>query len=225
MAQRSRPAAPPEIVALTGLTDEMVKGQRIDIGAASALLGASNLVVAHNAKFDRAFCEKVLPAARDAAWACSLAEVPWTEAGFANRSLHCLACSYGVYAHDRHRALADCEVGLWLLASALPRHAKGSRMDRFEQGESEVFSRPRAGPHGLCDLPGPDRSPAPRRQNRSRASAPAFWRSSRGTTATPSGPSTRFNSRRRSMSCTPSGRRPNGGSPRRNRNSTWFGTD
>ena len=110
----------PEIVALTGLTDEMVRGQRIDVDAACALLGASNLVVTHNAKFDRAFCEKVLPAARAAAWACSLAEVPWTEAGFPNRSLHCLACSYGVYARDRHRALADCEVGLWLLASALP---------------------------------------------------------------------------------------------------------
>ena len=118
-------ALPPEIVALTGLTDEMVRGQRLDVEAANGLIGASNLVVAHNAKFDRAFCEKLLPAARDAAWACSLAEVPWTEAGFANRSLHCLACSLGVYARDRHRALADCEVGLWLLANALPHTGQG----------------------------------------------------------------------------------------------------
>ena len=118
-------ALPREIVALTGLTDEMVRGQRLDVDAANGLIGASNLVVAHNAKFDRAFCEKLLPAARDAAWACSLAEVPWTEAGFANRSLHCLACSLGVYARDRHRALADCEVGLWLLANALPHTGQG----------------------------------------------------------------------------------------------------
>ena len=121
-AWRSDPGRPlpPEIVALTGLTDEMLRDQRIDADAANALIGGSNLLIAHNARFDRAFFEKTLPAARDAAWACSFAEVPWTEAGFASRALHCLACSYGVYARERHRALADCEVGLWLLASVLP---------------------------------------------------------------------------------------------------------
>ena len=126
-AWRSDPGRPlpPEIVALTGLTDEMLRGQRIDVEAASALIGGSNLLVAHNAKFDRAFFEKTLPAARDAAWACSFAEVAWTEAGFASRALHCLACSYGVYARDRHRALADCEVGVWLLACTLPGTGRG----------------------------------------------------------------------------------------------------
>ena len=126
-AWRNDPGRPltPEIVALTGLTDAMLRGQHIDLGAASALFGASNLVVAHNAKFDRAFFEKTLPAARDKPWACSLDEVPWTEAGFPSRSLHCLACSYGVYARERHRALADCEVGLWLLASTLPNTDQG----------------------------------------------------------------------------------------------------
>ena len=116
---------PAEIVALTGLTDEMLRGQRIDVDAASALIGVSNLIVAHNAAFDRAFFEKILPAARAVAWACSFAEVPWTVEGFPSRALHCLACSYGVYARDRHRALADCEVGLWLLARNLPRTDQG----------------------------------------------------------------------------------------------------
>ena len=126
-AWRSDPGRPlpPEIVALTGLTDEMLRGQRIDVAAASALIGASNLLVAHNARFDRGFFEKALPAARDAAWACSFAEVRWTEAGFPSRALHCLACSYGVYARDRHRALADCEVGVWLLARTLPHTGGG----------------------------------------------------------------------------------------------------
>ena len=126
-AWRSDPGRPlaPEIVALTGLTDEMLRGQRIDADAASALFAASNMVVAHNAKFDRAFFEKTLPAARELPWACSLEEVPWTEAGFPSRALHCLACSYGVYARERHRALADCEVGLWLLSRALPHCGQG----------------------------------------------------------------------------------------------------
>ena len=113
-------ALPREIAALTGLTDIMVRGQRIDVDAANALIGASNVVVAHNAAAHRPFFEKVAPAARTAAWACSFAEVPWTEAGFVSRALHCLACRYGVVARDRHRTHANCEVGLWLLASVLP---------------------------------------------------------------------------------------------------------
>ena len=41
----------------------MLRGERIDTDAASALSGASNMVVAHNAKVDRGFFEKILPAA------------------------------------------------------------------------------------------------------------------------------------------------------------------
>ena len=35
-------------------------------------------------------------------------------------ALHCLACRYGAFARDRHRALADCEIGVWLLAQTFP---------------------------------------------------------------------------------------------------------
>ena len=76
--------------------------------------------MAHNARFDRPFVERVLPAARARPWACTRAEVPWTAEGFASQALHCLLCAYGVYARDRHRALADCEAGGWLLAQRLP---------------------------------------------------------------------------------------------------------
>ena len=61
-----------------------------------------------------------LPAARARPWACTRAEVPWTAEGFASQALHCLLCACGVYARDRHRALADCEAGGWLLAQRLP---------------------------------------------------------------------------------------------------------
>ena len=111
---------PAEITHLTGLTDDDVRGERIDAEAASALIEHSGLVVAHNARFDRPFVERVLPAARARPWACSRAEVPWTAEGFASQALHCLLCAYGVYARDRHRALADCEAGVWLLAQRLP---------------------------------------------------------------------------------------------------------
>ena len=111
---------PVEITHLTGLTDDDVRGERIDVEAASALIARSDLIVAHNARFDRPFIERVLPAARARPWACTRAEVPWIAEGFASQALHCLLCAYGVYARDRHRALADCEAGVWLLAQRLP---------------------------------------------------------------------------------------------------------
>ena len=111
---------PAEITHLTGLTDDDVRGERIDVEAASALLEGSGLIVAHNARFDRPFVERVLPAARARPWACTRAEVAWIAEGFASQALHCLLCAYGVYARDRHRALADCEAGVWLLVQRLP---------------------------------------------------------------------------------------------------------
>ena len=111
---------PAEITHLTGLTDDDVRGERIDVEAASALIEGSDLIVAHNARFDRPFVERVLPAARARSWACTRAEVPWVSEGFASQALHCLLCAYGVFARDRHRALADCEAGVWLLAQRLP---------------------------------------------------------------------------------------------------------
>ena len=121
-AHRNDPGRPlpAEITHLTGFTDDDVRGERIDVEAASALIERSGLIVAHNARFDRPFVERVLPAARARPWACTRAEVPWTAEGFASQALHCLLCACGVYARDRHRALADCEAGVWLLAQRLP---------------------------------------------------------------------------------------------------------
>ena len=52
--------------------------------------------------------------------ACSWHEVPWDPAAFPSRALACLLCAYGAFSPDRHRALADCEAGVWLLTQQLP---------------------------------------------------------------------------------------------------------
>ena len=108
------------ITALTGLTDDDVRGERIDADAANALIASADLVIAHNARFDRPFVERALPATRALPWGCSMRDVPWTAHGCPSAALHCLACQFGVFARNRHRALADCEVGVWLLAQTLP---------------------------------------------------------------------------------------------------------
>ena len=97
------------MTALTGLTDDDVRGRHIDVEAASALIAPSELLIAHNARFDRPFFERVLPVTRDKPWACSRLEIPWRASGTNSDALHCLLCHYGAFARDRHRALADCE--------------------------------------------------------------------------------------------------------------------
>lgn len=52
---------PPEVSALTGITDEMVAGHRIDEAAVSSFVADAVIVIAHNAGFDRKFAERYWP--------------------------------------------------------------------------------------------------------------------------------------------------------------------
>lgn len=60
LQQPSRPI-PPDITRLTGITDVMVEGQLIDMASLSALIQPADLIIAHNAGFDRPFCEAFSP--------------------------------------------------------------------------------------------------------------------------------------------------------------------
>jgi len=66
---------PPEITRLTGITDTMVAGKAIDMAALNALIEPADLIIAHNAGFDRPFCEKLSPVFVPKAWACSVTEI------------------------------------------------------------------------------------------------------------------------------------------------------
>ncbi len=104
-----------EITRLTGITAEMVAGQAIDRAAVRALLEPAELVIAHNAKFDRAFCERLDDGFRHKAWACSVAEVPWRDIGFEGAKLGYLVHGCGLF-HNGHRAVDDCHALLEVLA-------------------------------------------------------------------------------------------------------------
>jgi DNA polymerase III subunit epsilon len=115
---------PAEIVAMTGITDEMVGDQSIDPAEIEAFLGQAGVVIAHHAGFDRRFAEKFCGAFARLAWACSWSEIDWTAEGFTDGAkLSQLAGAFGFF-HDGHRALHDCHAGLEILSRVLPRSGR-----------------------------------------------------------------------------------------------------
>ena len=110
---------PKEVQDITGITNAMVEGQRLDEARVAALLDGVDLVIAHNAGFDRPFCEARLAAFGHLAWACSFADIPWREHGKRSAKLENLAQDMGWF-YDAHRAEMDCHALLAVLAAKLP---------------------------------------------------------------------------------------------------------
>lgn len=107
-----------EITRLTGITPDMVKGHTIDLDAVEAFIQPAHLVIAHNARFDRPFCERLAHGFSLKAWACSHAEVPWADFGFEGSKLGYLLSQCGWF-HQGHRAVEDCHALLEVLAAPL----------------------------------------------------------------------------------------------------------
>jgi DNA polymerase-3 subunit epsilon len=110
---------PPAMTKIHGVTDEMVAGKSIDRDALAAFAKGVDLVIAHNAEFDRPFCEGIWPGFAELPWGCSMEQVPWDEEGVEGRKLTYIAASLGWF-YDAHNAVNDCMAALFLLSLKLP---------------------------------------------------------------------------------------------------------
>ncbi len=110
---------PLEVTALTGITDDMVAGQRIDDSAVFSFVDDAVIVIAHNASFDRKFVERYWSIFQRKAWGCSATEVEWRKHGFEGSRLGYLLNGAGIF-HQAHRAVDDCHALLEILACELP---------------------------------------------------------------------------------------------------------
>lgn len=104
---------------LTGLTDEMVQGHSINLADVRAFVADVDLVIAHNANFDRRFLERVCPAFAHLPWACSQTQIKWFEEGIEGTKLIYIAYHYRFF-HDGHRSLDDAYALLEILEQPLP---------------------------------------------------------------------------------------------------------
>lgn len=110
---------PAEVTRITGIDDAMVAGHEIDGEEVAAFLDGVDVVVAHNARFDRPFAEARWPRLARLPWACSCTGVDWAREGYDGARLGHLLMQAG-YFHAAHRAVDDAEATLHLLALPLP---------------------------------------------------------------------------------------------------------
>lgn len=109
---------PALVTELTGITHDMVAGHRIDMAAFEEFVAHANVVIAHNAGFDRKFAERLSPIFEHKHWCCTQTEIDWRKHGFGGAKLGYLLTDMG-YFHTAHRAIDDCHALVEILAHPL----------------------------------------------------------------------------------------------------------
>ncbi|MBO2521417.1 MAG: hypothetical protein CW345_06400 [Firmicutes bacterium] len=111
---------PPAATAVHGIRDADVRGRRLDLHRIRSLIDRAEFLVAHNARFDRGFVERLLPEVRGKRWHCSMNGVPWKQLGFRSKGLQNLLADHRIRVARAHRGLDDVLGALTLLASGEP---------------------------------------------------------------------------------------------------------
>lgn len=112
---------PEQVVKLTGINDDDVRGQSIDEDRMRELSVDVGMIIAHNAAFDRPFIDRRLPFLADVHWGCSMNDVPWDAMHIPSRKLEFLLLAHAnTFLDTHHRALDDCRATLHILMTPFP---------------------------------------------------------------------------------------------------------
>ena len=130
---------PPETSQIHGITDDLVKGKCVDEEALIRLVADADLMIAHNAAFDRPMLERVWQCFEHKAWACSFADIDWRAEGFGAGKLDYVLMQQGWF-FDSHRAKADCLAGVFLLGLTLPHSNEHAMRALLESARKQQFS-------------------------------------------------------------------------------------
>lgn len=123
---------PAEVAKLTGLSDEVLAGRKIDWDMVRGMIERASVVVAHNAAFDRSFLERRQELAGvKPHWACSVKHINWQKHGFRTRALNYLAADHGFVNPFAHRALFDCATTFRLITPYLDELIRRSYLREF----------------------------------------------------------------------------------------------
>ena len=139
---------PEEVTRITGITQEMVDGRSIDEAEVSDFISGVDMVVAHNAGFDRKFIERAFPGASFAQkdWHCSIEQIDWPARGERRGTLEMLALKAG-FVYDAHNSRSDILATAFVLANEM-HEAKPSPF-------VEMLSAATLAPHHIIALGSP----------------------------------------------------------------------
>jgi len=108
---------------ITGITNEMVKNKNINHEDIEKVVNNVDLIIAHNASYDRQMVEQHWECFKNISWACTFKSIDWLQEGFGSAKLENLGANYGWF-YDGHDAFNDCEACLALLSETLPKKKK-----------------------------------------------------------------------------------------------------
>ena len=104
----------PVITQITGIDNDTVEGHSIDWEIVTRLLNNADIIVAHNALFDRGVMDRFLPLSEEKVWLCSMKDINWMERGLNARGQEILCIWHGFY-YDSHRAMFDVDALIHLV--------------------------------------------------------------------------------------------------------------
>lgn len=96
----------PGAQAVHGLSAEALKGKAFDLPYIRSLIDQADVLVAHNASFDRRMLERLIPDVAKWPWRCSYRQVGWPE-GLANKKLDTICMHFHIERQQPHNALSD----------------------------------------------------------------------------------------------------------------------
>ena len=118
----------------------MVKERAIDNNRVEEIVKYANLIIAHNAIFDRKFVEKQFPVFKEKSWSCTCTQIKWEEEGIASAKLEYIAYKFSLF-YEAHRAEIDCFVGIHLLTKKLPISGKSVFNELLENARKKPIVR------------------------------------------------------------------------------------
>ena len=114
-----------EITRVTGITNEDVAGHSLDWEYVANLITNSDIIVAHNASFDRAFMDRYLSISKDKVWVCSVNDIDWSQRGFGAKGQEILCIWHGFY-YESHRAMSDVDALIHLVTHDIEGSSRAS---------------------------------------------------------------------------------------------------
>ena len=102
------------ITQLTGIKNKDIKERAIAWGYVDDLISNVDLIVAHNATFDRSFVDRNSVISVKKVWSCSVNDIDWLKRGFSSSKQE-LLCYWHGFFFDAHRAMNDIDALINLL--------------------------------------------------------------------------------------------------------------